>query len=85
SFGQSAQMPQIYRGFGIDSSLFWRGVSDDMVDTTEFIWKGSDLDLIAVDKIETHLRYLQNNCEECKVYPDFVLLCKIVDYTQIYV
>lgn len=42
SFGQSAQMPQIYRGFGIDSSLFWRGVSDDMVDTTEFIWKGSD-------------------------------------------
>ncbi|HFL3159067.1 TPA: mannosylglycerate hydrolase [Clostridioides difficile] len=42
SFGQSAQMPQIYRGFGIDSSLFWRGVSDDMIDTTEFIWKGSD-------------------------------------------
>lgn len=42
SFGQSAQMPQIYKGFGIDSSLFWRGVSDDMVDTTEFMWKGSD-------------------------------------------
>ena len=42
SFGQSAQMPQIYRGFGINSSLFWRGVSDDMVDTTEFNWKGSD-------------------------------------------
>lgn len=42
SFGQSAQMPQIYRGFGIDSSLFWRGVSDDMVDHTEFNWKGSD-------------------------------------------
>ncbi|HFL3271442.1 GntR family transcriptional regulator [Clostridioides difficile] len=46
---------------------------------------GNKMDLIAVDKIETHLRYLQNNCEECKVYPDFVLLCKIVDYTQIYV
>lgn len=42
SFGQSAQMPQIYNGFGIDSSLFWRGVSDDMVDNTEFIWEGSD-------------------------------------------
>lgn len=42
SFGQSAQMPQIYKGFGIDSSLFWRGVSDDMVKTTEFMWKGSD-------------------------------------------
>lgn len=42
SFGQSAQMPQIYRGFGIDSSLFWRGVSDDMTGNTEFTWEGSD-------------------------------------------
>ena len=42
SFGQSAQMPQIYNGFGIKDSLFWRGVSDDMVDFTEFNWKGSD-------------------------------------------
>lgn len=42
SFGQSAQMPQIYNGFGIKDSLFWRGVSDDMVDSTEFNWKGSD-------------------------------------------
>ena len=42
SFGQSAQMPQIYSGFGIKDSLFWRGVSDDMVDSTEFNWKGSD-------------------------------------------
>ena len=42
SFGQSAQMPQIYNGFGIKDSLFWRGVSDDMVDVTEFNWKGSD-------------------------------------------
>lgn len=42
SFGQSAQMPQIYSGFGIKDSLFWRGVSDDMVNSTEFNWKGSD-------------------------------------------
>lgn len=42
SFGQSAQMPQIYKGFGIEDTLFWRGVSDDMVDTTEFLWEGSD-------------------------------------------
>lgn len=42
SFGQSAQMPQIYNEFGIDSTMFWRGVSDDMVDNTEFMWKGSD-------------------------------------------
>ncbi|KPI56979.1 GntR family transcriptional regulator [Clostridioides difficile] len=43
------------------------------------------VDSIDVKEIEAHLRYLQNNFEECKVYPDFVLLCKIVDYTQIYV
>ena len=27
SFGQSAQMPQILNGFGINRSIFWRGVS----------------------------------------------------------
>lgn len=43
------------------------------------------IDSIDVKDIEAHLRYLQNNFEECKVYPDLVLLCKIVDYTQIYV
>ena len=30
SFGQAGNMPQIYRGFGMDTTLFWRGVSDDM-------------------------------------------------------
>ena len=28
SFGQSGNMPQIYRQFGIEDTLFWRGVSD---------------------------------------------------------
>ena len=42
SFGQSGQMPQIYRQFGIDSSVFWRGISDHMTEKTEFIWEGSD-------------------------------------------
>ena len=26
SFGQSGNMPQIYKEFGIDDTLFWRGV-----------------------------------------------------------
>ncbi|MCM3173056.1 mannosylglycerate hydrolase [Paenibacillus sp. MER 99-2] len=42
AFGQSAQMPQIYREFGIERFLFWRGVSDNTNPRTEFTWEGSD-------------------------------------------
>ncbi len=42
SFGQAGNMPQIYRDFGIEDTLFWRGVSDDMVKHTDFNWKGDD-------------------------------------------
>ena len=30
SFGQSARMPQILRGFNIENSMFWRGTSERM-------------------------------------------------------
>lgn len=42
SFGQAGNMPQIYRDFGIEDTLFWRGVSDDMVSHTDFNWRGDD-------------------------------------------
>ncbi|MTB64752.1 mannosylglycerate hydrolase [Streptococcus sp. zg-86] len=42
SFGQSAAMPQIYKEFGIEDTLFWRGVSDDDVKQSEFRWRGED-------------------------------------------
>lgn len=42
SFGQAASMPQIYHEFGIEDTLFWRGVSDDEVTDTEFKWTGAD-------------------------------------------
>lgn len=42
SFGQAGNMPQIYQGFGIKDTLFWRGVSDDMVQHTEYLWEGDD-------------------------------------------
>lgn len=41
SYGQVSQMPQIYRGFGIDSILFHRGVPSHEVDL-EYTWEGSD-------------------------------------------
>lgn len=42
SFGQSPQMPQILRGFGIDSAVVMRGIDFDSIGSTEFRWKGLD-------------------------------------------
>lgn len=40
SFGQSAQMPQIYNGFNIDKCVFRRGKSEKQIDKAEFYWEG---------------------------------------------
>ncbi|ADD01829.1 glycoside hydrolase family 38 [Thermoanaerobacter italicus Ab9] len=42
SFGQSAQIPQLLRGFGIDKVVFWRGLSERHTKYSEFIWKSPD-------------------------------------------
>ena len=39
SFGHIGQMPQILRGFGIDSAYLWRGLDDQ---PTEFWWQAPD-------------------------------------------
>lgn len=51
SFGQSGNMPQIYKEFGIDDTLFWRGVSDDMVNHTDFNWRGDDGSVVFTTQI----------------------------------
>ncbi|MXQ47816.1 mannosylglycerate hydrolase [Streptococcus pneumoniae] len=51
SFGQSSAMPQIYREFGIEDTLFWRGVSDDQVKHTEYKWRGEDGSVVNVYQI----------------------------------
>ncbi len=51
SFGQSGNMPQIYKEFGIDDTLFWRGVSDDMVNHTDFNWRGDDGSIVFTTQI----------------------------------
>ena len=38
-FGHIGQMPQILRGFGIESACLWRGLSDE---PCEFWWQASD-------------------------------------------
>ena len=51
SFGQSGNMPLIYRQFGIEDTLFWRGVSDDMVKHTDYNWRGDDGSVVFTTQI----------------------------------
>ncbi len=40
-FGHTSQMPQILKGFGIGSAVFWRGVGPK-ISQVEFVWEASD-------------------------------------------
>jgi len=40
-FGHIAQLPQIFRGFGIDNAVFWRGVGAE-AQKSEFYWAAPD-------------------------------------------
>ncbi len=63
SFGQAGNMPQIYRQAGLTSTLFWRGVSDDMVKKTDFWWRGDDGTRILASQIP-HGYYIGGNIPE---------------------
>ncbi|MGN5139636.1 glycoside hydrolase family 38 C-terminal domain-containing protein [Aeromonas sp. 164P] len=42
AFGQSIDMPKIYKGVGIDKTVFWRGLSSDKCSAREFNWRCED-------------------------------------------
>lgn len=42
SFGQMAQLPQIYAGFGIDNIVFYKGASTKAFPNSEFYWTAPD-------------------------------------------
>lgn len=56
NFGQIAQAPQIYRGFGIDGVFVWRGVAmDDDALKSEFLWQSPDgSDVLAIYLINSY-------------------------------
>ena len=56
SYGQTSQMPQIYTGFGIDSILFYHGVTHDEV-SNEFIFEGPDGTRIFASQMSSGARY----------------------------
>ena len=41
-WGQTAQLPQIYAGFGIDVAMIGKRVSHERAPNSEFIWRGPD-------------------------------------------
>lgn len=56
SYGQNSQMPQIYSGFGIDTILFYHGVSHEDV-ANEFIFEGADGTRILGSQMSSFARY----------------------------
>jgi len=42
SWGQVSQLPQIYRQFGMDTVLFYRGIDQSKLDRFEFWWESPD-------------------------------------------
>ncbi len=42
TFGHNAQTPQLFKGFGIDNVMFWRGFDPDKVSSQYFNWRAFD-------------------------------------------
>ena len=56
SYGQASQMPQIYKGFDIDTILFYHGVNSGEV-PAEFIFEGADGTQILGSRMGSNARY----------------------------
>jgi len=56
-WGQISQMPQIYKGFGIDFAAFYRGVSTEAAPNSEYIWEGADGTRIVASRLSMRPRY----------------------------
>ena len=56
-WGQISQMPQIYKGFGIEFSAFYRGVNIQAAPNSEYIWQGADGTKIVASRLAARPRY----------------------------
>lgn len=57
SWGQISQLPQIYKGFGIDVIMFYRGINSLDSPKAEFIWEGADGTKVLSSRFSTMPRY----------------------------
>lgn len=56
-WGQISQMPQIYKGFGIGMSAFYRGINTYAAPRSEFFWEGPDGSKIVGSRLAKRPRY----------------------------
>lgn len=56
SWGQTGQLPQILREFGIDKMMFYRGISHDEADA-EYIWEAPDGSAVYASRFAVYARY----------------------------
>ncbi|HEX4713555.1 MAG TPA: glycoside hydrolase family 38 C-terminal domain-containing protein [Ktedonobacteraceae bacterium] len=74
-FGHIAQLPQILQGFGIESTVFWRGI-DPAAEESEFWWAAPDGSRILGVYLDGELGY--SNARELPLDP--ALLIKRVEH-----
>jgi hypothetical protein len=55
-FGHIAQMPQLLRGFGIDTAIVWRGISSATL-PSEFVWTAPDGSRTLTHRINERVGY----------------------------
>ncbi len=56
SYGQASQMPQIYLGFGIDTILFYHGITPQET-AAEFVFEGADGSRLLASRMGSNARY----------------------------
>ena len=68
-FGHVGQMPQILRGFGIDTAVLWRGVSPDLAGR-DFRWRAPDgSEVLAVHLVEGYFNAVRLPAAEAALRP----------------
>ncbi len=55
-WGQTAQFPQIYKGFGIDFIICAKKVSEDRAPESEFLWEAPDGTKVLTSRLGKHAR-----------------------------
>lgn len=56
-WGQMAQLPQIYMGFGIDTAFFYRGISKADTASSEYQWEAPDGTKVLASRFGSAARY----------------------------
>lgn len=75
SFGQGAQMPQIYNGFNIENLVFRRGLGESQMVDSEFYWESEDGSKVFTHNVKSYANMHNPSFdrEELKNYFDDII------------